>query len=457
MFWFVLGQAQAQEARWVVEYGSDPSHTRVATCKADEEALLGTALVSDVMGPVAALQGTGAVPGGWEAAADWLPGFDLGFELTDMGMVAGALCVSDKAESCAREQTTVIQPGPYGSMGAFAQCPDGTFLLGGGARLTGDAEGVAFQSLAGTGMFAFDAMQAKAEYIADGAPGAWGLEVTAVCVPPDVLEGLTLHTLAVRWAGGGAFDTWGPGVTGPYTFTGTYMDADPKVCQLPIFLSTNGAGDHYVAGTGWAAAWGGGFFTGEWFQGYHAYWSESVCGGAGAWDPQHGCPDAPYSDQLLCGVPEDLERSLLECGGGPPRAIVDRFAIGARVVFGVADGSDGFVWVPGEGPVPVDPQPFREAFAATPVAVTTYADARARDTWIAQVGAVLNEEGTRWRRVDDLSKVDYTDEMLIVTPSDELAAVDWLARHRDRLDANRAPVVLFLERDGKAVDRLHAW
>lgn len=447
MVWMWMGQAQAQE--WVVEWRSDPAPTRTATCDGAEGAILGTASVQDGLGPVSVVQGTRPVPGAWEGTVDWVPGVNPGYELTDLTATTAALCVSDEAASCARTETTVIPAGRYASLGAVAQCPEGTFLLGGGARLTGNAEGVAFESVSGTGMFALDALQARADRIGPGGAGAWGIEVTAVCVPPEVLEATTLYTLPVWWASAFAWEDLGPGLTGPHPYAGMYASDPPKACTSPLFLSANGAGDHFVTSTGWGRGW---------YQGQHSFWSESRCGGTGQWDPASGCPDAPYADQLLCGLPEDLERSLLTCGEGPPRPVVDRFRVGGRVMFGVADGSDGFVWVPGEGPVPVGPQPFREAFAATPVAVTTYADARARDEWIRQVGVALDEEGTRWRRTDDLSMVADTDQMLIVTPSDEVAAVQWLERNRERLDPNRAaPVVLFLERGGAAVRQLHQW
>lgn len=444
--------SHAQEARW--EFASATTGpSAAAVCAEGRRPVSGSAATAFPGAPGGILQETAPLAGGWRATMAPMPGLEsLGGEV---GLLrAAALCVADEEAACARSVQRTTPLAALSAAGALATCPAGSFALGGGARLTGDAQDVALTAVASVGLFAPTGIEARAEHRGPGAAGDWGLEVTATCVPASVLEVITRRTEPPRWLGSWAFAEVYPDVPAPYDWYGFYAAwPNEEGCPMPVSASALAGGDTVLSSTGVVdAEW-----FGRQFRVDHVFQSDQPCGGLGIPDPQGRCPDAPFRDAFFCAWPDDLDRALLQCGDDPPAPDTDRFRIGGRIVFGVADGSDGFLWVPGEGPVPVDPQPYREVFAATPIAVTTYADPRARDAWLDQVQAALTEEGTRWRRTDDPSHALDGDELLLVTPADELEAAAWVARNRDRLDPRRAPVVLFLERDGKAITQMQSW
>jgi hypothetical protein len=44
----------------------------------------------------------------------------------------------------------------------------------------------------------------------------------------------------------------------------------------------------------------------------------------------------------------------------------DRWSISAKIFFGLIGGGGGVIWLPGTGPVPVDPEPFKLLSALSP-------------------------------------------------------------------------------------------
>jgi len=101
--------------------------------------------------------------------------------------------------------------------------------------------------------------------------------------------------------------------------------------------------------------------------------------------------------------------------------IRDDWLLVATILFGVVDGSGGLIWVPGSGPIPVDPAPF----ATAPKFVVLYDSLRERRHLAGQLSSAL---GFR-----------------VTVARDEVRAVERLARVR-----TERPVVLMVERGSRA-------
>jgi hypothetical protein len=151
---------------------------------------------------------------------------------------------------------------------------------------------------------------------------------------------------------------------------------------------------------------------------------------------------------------------LKECPLPPgeiPPAVLDRFSLGADIWFGVAGGGGGVIFLPGVGPIPIDPEPFREAFAALPVAVASYTDARELDQRIWAIGEGLSAERTSWSVVDDPALTLRGSGVVMVVPRDEGEAVRWLSENRARLEGLPHTTLVFLKDGGAGEAELERW
>ncbi|MEQ8765990.1 MAG: FG-GAP repeat protein [Planctomycetota bacterium] len=123
----------------------------------------------------------------------------------------------------------------------------------------------------------------------------------------------------------------------------------------------------------------------------------------------------------------------------PPaiRIVTREFALVVDILVGVAEGGGGIIIVPGEGPVPVDPDPF------LPVLTMVNQDERAQKVALDEIQNRLPSDmrGLWTSNVEDALR--YPDTVLYLQPPSFAAATKWLYANRDRLiQQRRVPMVL---------------
>ncbi len=393
------------------------------------------------------LQGSGPLGDhAWRATFGRVPYMPEEFaDIGEYGEIS-AVCANEALASCLVPVSATLQPADREEGSVVVTCPADLFVVGGGASLVGDAEGVGFQTHGAGGLLAPTTFVARARrhtpegYLARD--GAWGIEAQAWCGPADVVGALhRMHGDPPVTGSPLPADVWDE-VT--YTYSNRPTSHAPELLQGTVDLGCDAfLTGHAMAGVLWG---GGNVASNDW-------WS---------WTEDPGCALDPANAPVSHFVAADhnfaqLAVGLETCGDDLPDNVLSRFRIGASVLWGVDAGSDGFVWVPGSGPVPVDPQPFREAFAASPVALTRWNDATVRDRRVEELRAALDAERVRYRVTSDIRDASRTAGVVIVVPTDEVATASWLARNRATLSRSRAAVIVFLEADGPGMASIAAW
>jgi hypothetical protein len=437
--------AQAQDLEWVTtgDFQVGTSWDLEAECPTGETAIAGTASYFGTDGRPPSGAMVGSIPtagstgwgGSWAQVLGAAPGSD-----SEARIAVSALCAEPAHLPCLHHVVDESAPVPAAQADHVALCPTGTYLVGGGASLFGDADGVVLRASAPTGLLWAVGYRAIAEVMDPGAHDDWGIRIEAWCAEPAAAASTGMvyggaMSPAVSWSG----PAYG------FTYT-TVAEAHTKnsACAAPLTPGMYTQAPEAVASMGWQP-------DGEWGIQSHSF--------QGPADPSPGTTsmrEICASD--LGAFSDDLRSCEPERGEGPGVFQMDIPAIGAEVLIGVIDGASGVVIIPGEGPVPVPGGylPWQQAAAATRVAIVTV------DGDPAEVAAVLAQtfeaEETPWSEHTDLVQTPGLEGVAIVTPRDEQAAVDWLQDSRSEAFAGHPGVVLLLlQEDGDALASVQAW
>jgi hypothetical protein len=353
-----------------------------------------------------------------------------------------ALCADDDAAACiwTGSASTATDTSPEKSVDL--PCPRGLFAIGGDFELTGDVDSVEVSASAPKGLLGTLGWGVQAR-VMDGTSPSWGLSGWVRCVPDHVYS----EVVPVVQFGGGSFIM--AGYLGNYDWETVYWDEVYRDVPLSSVALGYGARRWPTTPGGWVGAY---------TELYPEFTMVNVTFN-GFFDP----PNLPigFVDPVVLVTmdPQTFEDLLGTClpPGSHPDAVLDRFRVGADIWYGVAGGGGGVIFLPGSGPVPVDPEPFREAFAALPVGVATYTDSLELDARIREIGEGLTAERTPWSVVDDPAATLRGAGVVMVVPRDELAAVQWLSANRGTLGTLSHTTLVFLEEGGVGESQLAQW
>lgn len=460
MGWMLVSVAQAQGLEWVVESTDlgGPGSAKTACARGTTPIGGSTGLWSNTDSQYLTASGPTA-DGAWLGRGAAVPGMPVP---TAMEVTTGALCAEERLASCLTPVTASIPAQVQDHARLSVTCPIGEFVVGGGGSLTGAPVDVAMQVHGAAGLFAPGSFVIEAiRHVPDGGwgspPGSWGIEAQAWCAPAEVLDALyPIDTIQTSWSMHGG-EVWS------YVVDRSWEAQKDWMCPEPVMATAAETGEITLRSHGWFNRHGGAAEQLSWMTVAAILTENTDCYD---WVDETPCtqpPAPPPVNRFLCAdTLEDYAGALEVCGPSAttrlPDAVLSRFSLGAEVLFGVDDGASGFVWVPGSGPVPVDPQPFREAFAASPIALTTWTDRAARDRRVDELLDALDAERTAYVFATDLRDVADTALPVIVVPRDEEAAVEWIERNRATLGRSRsAAVIVFLEADGRARSTIARW
>jgi hypothetical protein len=267
----------------------------------------------------------------------------------------------------------------------------------------------------------------------------WGLRAEVRCVAPDAFAETTDLPLS------GLSTSWGDGVT----YGTDFLDLDGITHTRALPPGAVG-----VLGMGARASGSGGVRD---LGPAHTdptpdlVWQAQTHAFRALFDPEMTLT----SSALAFG--DDFGSVLSECLATIDPSILDRFTVGGEVLFGVVGGGGGVIWLPGDGPIPVDPEPFRAAFDALPVGVAFYEDPRELDARLDEIGAGLDAERVAWTESDDVGTLLRDEGVALIVPRDEADAVAWLSANRRELATRATNAVVFLERGGAGEELLARW
>ncbi len=395
--------------------------------------------------PVYHLEGLRSTPTGFRV--DWhrVPGTPSPVVIDEVDLPHGintkveAVCAAQA--DCVHRRSAALRASVGTWKSLRLECPAGEFAIGGGFTVTGDPTGIEVWETAPTGLFAPTGWRVSARaFRRDTA--AWGLEAEVRCVPADVFEAVTVvhdpDATENCWSTVGPFAGYSypfaamcsPWIEGP-SVAGRYLGAGTRIAEAVGGVESLGNPVGY-SGTSWNVA-------------------------NAAYGPSGGPIDA--TSVAMRVDPEEFAGALARCasGGEPPQVDPWRFSIGADVWFGLLGGGDGVIWLPGSGPIPVDPEPWRAVLASLPVAVASYGTEDELDARLDEITAGLDAERTGWRVVDTAAATLETSDVVLVVPRDEAAEVEWLSRNRERLAELDHPTLLFFAEDGRGHEALRGW
>jgi hypothetical protein len=363
-----------------------------------------------------------------------------------------ALCASADVAACIEVVEAEWTPDTTSEKEVVAQCPAGTLAFAGGAEITGTTYGRGFRKLGPGGLFFPTSWVADVAAFQDDASFAsdWGVHVVAYCAPDAAMAAHVTIMPAVL--GDGLCidsDCMMPG----YDFASDtdYRYGDPGLpllasCVEPLSVGMSGDEGRFVVMDGAHVANG---------------FAESYEGRIGTFTQWLGSSAVALCADNLASFGNDVAAACVEEPEPEPKSPweidLSRWAIGGRVMFGLIGGGNGVIWLPGVGPVPVDPEPIQGTLQALPVAVAPYDDPRALDATLDTIARALEEERTSFTESSSVEEALRTDELLFVTPEDEEHAVAWLSANRERLAERTMPVVVFLEAGGAGEAALERW
>ena len=337
-------------------------------------------------------------------------------------------------------------------------CPQGTFAIGGGYEIHHPAEIPShlveavevYESIA-VGLFAPHGWRVRARKPASiYGNDPWGLEAELRCVQPSVFEEVSDHSPHVEV----------PGVVqdqGGYWYGQAEAHGSGKSGLLSV-----GSG---VAGEGGLRSLGSGIdYPDECFFPLDDPLDSPHCWTAQA-TVRRDTPIPPISTvgaNAMYAQTWLFEDALEACRPALSVHVPPYFEIGAEIWFGLVAGGGGMIFLPGQGPVPVDPAPFQAPFDALPVVVVGYDDRAELDARFEAIHAELDAERTPWLSFEDAAQTlgarfGGATGVVFVVPDDEADAVAWLSDHREALsDLTHATVVAF-ERGGQGFEALESW
>ena len=128
---------------------------------------------------------------------------------------------------------------------------------------------------------------------------------------------------------------------------------------------------------------------------------------------------------------------------GPSPNLLKTFKLVAEILIGLTQGGGGIILLPGQGPVPVDPDPF------VPAIGVLYDSERSLKYFVAGLSREYGGYGPIAATRDARDLLSKPKTLWLLIPEDEVEAVQWLAKNGEQLGESReAPVVLFLQADG---------
>lgn len=339
---------------------------------------------------------------------------------------------------------------PTASKASTAWCPPGSYAVSGGFDVTGYPSEFRVLSSAQVGVFGPTGWRVEAD-VSGGA--AWGLTVEATCVPFSALSSVHLApgdtTVVSDVVTGASRDG---------SVTTSVERCDPAG-SLALGASVHADG-YEPLGLGGVVA------------------STTSCAAGGGrlvnTDPTFAvaASDAPAVSLFYVPAADRAAfEEALSCAVDVPPHGPWWIGIQADILFGVISDGGGGIWLPGSGPVPVDPWgPLYPADPVLPVAIGAYGgDGLHGDPHVpvSLLGRALDGAAVPWVVVGDVAEtLDYDDKTVVfvipeIVPcfrgaSPEVAAVNWLVEHRAAIEALAHPTVLWLERDGEGLAALRA-
>jgi hypothetical protein len=437
--------ALAQDLTWEIASSgqSGTAWAELATCSDGKTPISGGAVIDQVGAPECALAGNVSATPDWTGSWTSVLGADP--HPNDATVTASALCAAEPLLDCLQHVTLETDLEPTSLHDVTLACPPGTYLVGGGAELIGDSEGVVFRAAAPSGLLWPVGYRAIAELLDGPVYYDWGIRLEAWCGEPAVMGSLSVHdgafSVSTVWSGAAnptAYDEVGVGSS----------TAVPAGCGAPITPGLAAWAPNAIAGMGWGA-------DGAWTWRVHEFQRPA--------DPAW----STAKSRAVCATDlATLEQDLQDCvpTPPPPGGQVDPFdldvpAIGGTILFGVIDGSSGIIVLPGSGPIPVDPEwslSYADAAAAIDVGVLPV-DLRLRDAVLDEIKAALDAEGTAWSVSSEISRTPGTSGVTFVVPRSEQAAADWLRDHRADFEGHPGFVVLVLDQAGAALASMTRW
>ncbi|MEQ8765682.1 MAG: hypothetical protein RL885_17290 [Planctomycetota bacterium] len=136
----------------------------------------------------------------------------------------------------------------------------------------------------------------------------------------------------------------------------------------------------------------------------------------------------------------------------PPWRRVDRsFELVAEILVGVTAGGGGIIIVPGEGPVPIDPDPI------LPVLTMIQHSEASRKAAVAEIAQAAPREADIRMTADVRDALRYPDSLVILTTDRLGKDASWIAKNRDVLEQLRTqPVVMLGLESDRTVEALNA-
>lgn len=351
--------------------------------------------------------------------SDWV-GF---FYLTCASEVNCLDTVESSTGSAERQSATVS-----------VSCPPGTYALSGGFQVTGQATGVEVDEAMPIGLLVPHGWRASARRLTGSGP--WGLRTQARCVPGAVIgEIVVTDTNHVLYG----VDVETPdSATFPWLTTDSVRWLAPPTWVDPLRVSAGARMKGPGGLTGLAAK----VIS-------SAIYSVTV--------PVEASYPSIMDESIVVVTPDRtmLGDRLIDCTPRPEdnplfANFADRFEIGGTVLFGVAAGGKGIIWLPESGPVPIDPQPFKYAFGALPAGVVTY---RTQEEILARIDELtyaLELDGDGLEVFDTVEQAVTANldanVLAMVVPDDESEAFAWIADNRSEIaDSEHTTLIAVLE------------
>lgn len=439
---------------------SDDDPAKVTQACVGGDVVVGGGVISDGVGNTGLYMASRALlasaPSGTDEWRTVTSGVDGG-PLDTREYEVSALCAAPEVAACIERVDATWDPDTTPEKQVTAECPKGMLAFAGGAEITGTTYGRGFRRLGPGGLFIPTSWVADVDEYADDVSFAsdWGVHVVAFCAPVPVY---TDH-IDLMFADNGdnaCFDSdcMMPGFD--YAVDASYVYGDPgfpntQDCPHPLSVGMGGDPGRFIVDNGaevsggLAASYRGriGSFT----FGVHS-------AGVGV------CADS------LSGFAVDLAASCAEPEpdpepdpepGNPLEIDLSRWAIGGTILYGVIQDGGGVIWIPGRGPVPVDPGPTWSVQDPLPVGVVRYDDSRGLDSALDALARELDEARLDYAETVDVSDALARSGLLLVVPEDEARAVSWLSDNRERLAERDAPVLVYLQKDGVGEAMLARW
>lgn len=363
-----------------------------------------------------------------------------------------ALCATPEVAACVARAEAVSPIDINPSKEVVATCPPGMLAFSGGAEIIGETFNRGFHHLGPGGfLIPWTWVAEVATYDDSISFTGWGVRVFAWCAPVEVFDDhITLMVAFTEDGVGIDSATMLPGYE--YAAHAEYRYGDPGMpdlasCTEPLSVGLYGDPGRFVVDLGPKV---GGGLAAE-YEGRIGSFKEDMFSMAVAL-----CADS------LHGFGSDLEASCAETEPdrpGRPGFEIDlsKWQIGGRVMWGLTGGGNGVIFLPGVGPIPVDPEPFREVFKGLPIAVIQYRDRDALGRILHEARRGLAEERRAFVETSAIEDALTTRGLLLVTPADEERAIAWLGAARRRLADRATPVIVFLKEDGPGMGALRSW